>query len=76
MSTVTEIVAAAARLDHNEFLRLRQELDRLERELWDNELVRVADELERAGMIDNDIDRVVLERRKVIRTFREKGRVI
>jgi hypothetical protein len=64
MSTVAEIVAAAAQLDQDQFLTLRQELDRLERELWDKELGRVTEELERASVTDEDIDRLVLERRR------------
>ncbi len=64
MSTISEIVAAAAQLDEDQFLALREELDRLERELWDKELVRTTAEFERAGFTDEDIDRVVREQRR------------
>ena len=64
MSTVEEIVAAASQLDSAEFLKLRQELDRLEHHLWEVELAVTAEEMKAANITDDDIDRLVLRRRR------------
>ena len=48
MSTVAEIVAAAANLDEEQFSVLRLELDRIERERWDRESAATSAEFERA----------------------------
>jgi hypothetical protein len=64
MSTVAEIVAAAAQLDEEQFLLLRRELDHLEQELWEKELSQTTTELNEANITDEDIDRLVLRRRR------------
>lgn len=64
MKTVEEIVAAARDLDAGQFLRLREKLDRLEKKVWDAELARTTAELEGAGVTDEQIDRLVMRRRR------------
>jgi hypothetical protein len=64
MATVSEIVAAAAQLDPEQFLELRRELDRLEQELWEAELDQTTAELEQAHVTDEDIDQMVMKRRR------------
>jgi hypothetical protein len=64
MSTIDEIVAAAARLASDEFLQLREELDRLEQQRWDGELAATTEEMKGRGVSDEDIDRLVLRRRR------------
>jgi hypothetical protein len=63
MSTVDEIVGAAARLDAAQFLQLRQKLDDLEKELWEAEFAKTAAEMEQANVTDETIDRLVMRRR-------------
>jgi hypothetical protein len=63
MSTVDEIVVAASRLDPAEFLQLRQKLDDLEKQLWEAERVKTAEEMERANITDETIDQLVMRRR-------------
>jgi len=64
MSTVDDIVSAAGRLDPDDFVLLRAELDRLEERLWDAELARTSAEMDRANLTDDQIDRMVLRRRR------------
>lgn len=64
MSTVKDIVAAAAQLDSAEFLLLRQELDRLEQGLWEAEHAATSEEMRQVNVTDDDIDRLVLRRRR------------
>ena len=64
MSTVDDIVSAAGRLDPDDFVLLRAELDRLEERLWDAELARASAEMDRANLTDDEIDRMVLRRRR------------
>jgi len=64
MSTVDDIVSAAGRLDPDEFMLLRTELDRLEERLWDAELAETSAEMDRANLTDDEIDRIVLRRRR------------
>lgn len=61
MSTVADIVSAAGRLDPGEFVA---ELDCLEERLWDAELARTSAEMDRATLTDDEIDRMVLARRR------------
>jgi hypothetical protein len=68
MSTVQEIVTAAARLDAEQFLQLRQELERLEQERWESERAKATAELTQAGLTDEAIDRLVLRRRRESRS--------
>jgi hypothetical protein len=64
MTTVDEIVAAAQRLDADQFLRLRRKLDRLERKLWDAEHDRVTAAMKKARIGDKEIDGLVMKRRR------------
>jgi len=68
MSTVDDIVSAAGRLDPDEFVLLRTELDRLEERLWDAELAETSAEMDRANLTDDEIDQMVLRRRREGRT--------
>ena len=68
MKPVEGIVAAARDLDASQFLRLREKLDRLENQVWDAELARTTAELEEAGVTDEQIDRLVMRRRRESRT--------
>ena len=63
MSTVDEIVVAASRLDPAQFLQLRQKLDGLEKQLWEAEREKTAEEMERANITDETIDQLVMRRR-------------
>lgn len=63
MKTIDKIVAAAAKLDSGQLVRLRRKLDRLEEKLWQIELKRTTDEMRKANITDEDIDRLVLRRR-------------
>jgi hypothetical protein len=64
MVTVDEIVAAAERLKPDQLLRLRRRLDRLEQRVWKAESAQACQELEAAGVTDEDIDRMVMRRRR------------
>lgn len=64
MATVDQIVAAAEKLKPDQFLRLRSRLDRLERRLWKAESVRTARELDAAGVTDEDVDQMMMRRRR------------
>jgi hypothetical protein len=68
MSTVDEIVAAAKRLDVEQFLRLRKRLDRIEAKVWEAELERTSEELKKAKVTEADIDRIVARRRRESRS--------
>ena len=68
MSTVPEIVDAAAHLDPDQFVLLREELDHLEERLWETELARTTAEMDRANVTDEEIDQFVLKRRHEGRT--------
>ena len=63
MSTITEIIRAAERLDPDEFLKLRTSLDRIEERLWDQELGRAGVRHRKAKLTDAKIDELVLKRR-------------
>ncbi len=56
MSTVAEIVAAAARLSADEFLELRRELNRLELRRWEKDLAAPPTAVERAKILDEVAD--------------------
>ncbi len=64
MSLIDEIVTAASKLDSAQFLRLLRKLDRLEQELWKNELARTSAELRKKHITDDLIDRLVMRRRR------------
>jgi hypothetical protein len=64
MSSVDEILSAAASLNPDQFVVLRDELDRLEEELWQGELTRTTAELRDAKITDEEIDRLVMRRRR------------
>ncbi len=56
MSGVNEILTAAASLDPDQFVVLREELDRLEEELWRGELTKTTAEMRDAKITDEEID--------------------
>ncbi len=62
--TVHEIVSAAEQPDPDEFLHLREELDRLEERMWDAELARTTREMDQANVTDDQIDQLVARRRR------------
>ena len=62
--TVREIVSAAERLDPDEFVLLRQELDRLEEQMWEAELAETSRQMDHANLTDDQIDRLVARRRR------------
>jgi hypothetical protein len=64
MVTVDEIVAAAEKLKPDQLLRLRARLDRLEERLWTAESVQAGRELNSAGVTEEDIDRMIMRRRR------------
>ncbi len=64
MSTVNEILTAAASLNPDQFVVLREELDRLEEQLWQEELTKTTAELRDAKITDEEIDRFVMRRRR------------
>jgi len=64
MTKVEEIVAAAERLSASDFERLRKTLDRLEKSRWESELRATTDELRKAGVTDQQIDQMVMRRRR------------
>ncbi len=64
MKTVDEIVAAAAKLSPEQLMRLRRRLDRLEKKVWEAELERTSEELKKARVTEEEIDRLVLRRRR------------
>src|SRR5437773_425288 len=66
MKTIDDIVAAVEKLNSEQFVKLRRKLDRLERKLWKSELKRTSKELKAAKITDEDIDRMVVRRRKVV----------
>jgi len=64
MTTVAEIVTAIARLDPDQYLQLREELDRLDQQRWEAELQRTTEEMAKANVTDEDLDEIVLRRRR------------
>ncbi len=64
MKTVDEIVAAAAKLSPEQLVRLRRKLDRLEKKVWEAELERTTEELKKAHVTEEEIDRLVMRRRR------------
>jgi hypothetical protein len=64
VSAVEEILDAVARLDSARFLRLRHQLDDLEGQIWATEQARASAKLDRAGVTDEDIDQMVMVRRR------------
>ncbi len=64
MTTIHEIVSAAAGLDPDQFVLLREELDRLEERLWEAELAQTTLEMDQANLTDDEIDRLVARRRR------------
>lgn len=68
MSTVDEIIAAAAKLNANQLVALRRRLDRLEKKNWESELGAVTVEMKRRKITDEEIDRKVTRRRRESRS--------
>ncbi len=64
MSSVDEILTAAASLNPDQFVVLREELDRIEEQLWQKELTKTTAELRDAKITDEEIDRFVMRRRR------------
>ncbi len=64
MKTIDDIIAAARKLSQAQFLRLREKLDRLEKETWAAELARTSADLREANLTDENIDRLVMRRRR------------
>ena len=64
MKTVKEIVAAAQKLSTSQFVQLRRKLERLERNIWEAELEKTEKELRKRKITDEEIDRLVLGRRR------------
>jgi len=62
--TIHEIVSAAERLGPDEFVLLREELDRLEERIWEAELAQTTREMDQAHLTDDEIDRLVARRRR------------
>ena len=64
MSNVKEILAAAKRLPLKQFLRLQEELKRVEDRLWEAESHAAAADMKKQGVTDRDIDGIVMRRRR------------
>jgi hypothetical protein len=64
MKTVKDIVAAAAKLKPAQLLKLRQELDHLEQKVWQAELAATTTDMRQAGVTEDELDRIVLRRRR------------
>jgi hypothetical protein len=64
MKTIEEIVNAVRKLDAAGFVRLRRKLDRLEEKIWNAERKRATAKLKSAEATDDDIDQMVLRRRR------------
>jgi hypothetical protein len=63
MNTVEEIVEAVERLVPADFLKLRNELERVEEKLFARELQRVSAKHKKGKLTDAKIDNLVLKRR-------------
>jgi hypothetical protein len=68
MNSLKEIVKAAKHLKPSEFVRLRKQLDRVEQSLWASELSATTRELREGGIDDQQIDRMVVRRRRESRS--------
>jgi hypothetical protein len=64
MTTVTDIVTAVSSLSPDDFLKLRQELERLEEGLWESELRKTTEDLKARNVGDDELDQLVLRRRR------------
>ncbi len=64
MKTVDEILDAVKQLDPAHFLSLRRKMERLEKKLWEDELKRTTAAMQKNGITDEDIDRLVTRRRR------------
>ena len=64
MKTLDQIVAAAEHLKPAEFLRLRRRLDQLEKRMWARELSAATRKLRSLKASDQEIDRIVMRRRR------------
>ena len=63
MKTVEQIVAAASHLAPAQFLKLRRQLDGLEKKLWESELAKTTAKMAKTNITDKEIDRMVMRRR-------------
>ena len=64
MNAIDKIVTAVSKLDSAQFMRLRRRLDRLEQKLWKAALARTSAELKKIHITDDQIDRLVVRRRR------------
>jgi hypothetical protein len=62
--TLKEIVAAVKKLKPTDLTRLRKQIDQLEAKHWAVELATTTRELRKAGVNDQQIDRMVMRRRR------------
>ena len=63
MTAIAEILRAAERLDSAQFVKLRNELDRVEDRIWKRELALVSDKHRKKRLTDAKIDEIVARRR-------------
>ncbi len=64
MSAIDEIVAAAAKLNAAQLVKLRHKLDRLEQKTWQIESAAVTAKMKNAKITEDEIDRRVMRRRR------------
>ena len=62
--TVSEIVAAATQLRPNVFLQLRDKLDAVEERQWRSSLAKITKRTRAKGITDEEIDELVMRRRR------------
>ena len=63
MSKVDEILQAVRALSDDDYVRLREALDEMDRAEWDAERARAARDWAASGLTDEDIDAAVLRHR-------------
>jgi hypothetical protein len=68
MTTVSDIVSVASKLSSEEFLQLREELDRLEQSIWQAERARATADLKCASVTEDQIDQLIMRRRRESRS--------
>jgi len=64
MKSVDEILQAVKQLDAARSLSLRRKMDRLEKQLWAEELKRTSAEMFKNGLTDDAIDSMAMRRRR------------
>jgi uncharacterized membrane protein len=63
MSTVEDILQAVRALKDDEYVRLREALDEMDKSEWEAERARAARDWAASGMTDDDIDAAVMRLR-------------